>query len=66
MMVAVALLGRIGFGLTFVILTTFLIVALDRRPALLAVSVGVGLAVAFHLVFVVALDVSLPKALWGF
>jgi putative tricarboxylic transport membrane protein len=66
MMVAVALLGRIGFGLTFVILTTFLIVALDRRPALLAVGVGVGLAVAFHLVFVVALDVSLPKALWGF
>ena len=66
MMIAIALLGRIGFGLSFVILTIFLIVALDRRPALLAVGVGVGLAVAFHLIFVVALDVSLPKAIWGF
>jgi putative tricarboxylic transport membrane protein len=66
MMVAIALLGKIGFGLSFVILTIFLIVALDRRPALLAVCVGIGLAVAFHLIFVVALDVSLPKALWGF
>ena len=66
MMVAIALLGSIGFGLSFVILTIFLIVALDRRPALLAVGVGVALAVAFHLIFVVALDVSLPKAIWGF
>ena len=66
MMVAIALLGSIGFSLSFVILTVFLIVALDRRPALFAVGVGVGLAVAFHLIFVVALDVSLPKAIWGF
>ena len=66
MMVAIALLGSIGFGLSFVILTIFLIVALDHRPALLAVGVGVGLALAFHLLFVVALDVSLPKAIWGF
>lgn len=64
--VAIFLLGRIGFALSFVILTIFLIVALDRRPALLAVSVGVGLAVAFHLIFAVALDVSLPKGVWGF
>ena len=48
------------------ILTMFLIVALDRRPTLLAVGVGIGLAVSFHLIFVVALDVSLPKAFWGF
>jgi putative tricarboxylic transport membrane protein len=66
MIVAISLLGRIGFGLSFVILTIFLIVALDRRPALLAVGVGVGLAVAFHLIFAIALDVSLPKGVWGF
>jgi putative tricarboxylic transport membrane protein len=65
-MVAIALLGRIGFALSFVILTVFLVVALDRRPALLAVGVALGLALTFHLVFVVALDVSLPKAVWGF
>ena len=66
MMVAIALLGSIGFSLSFVILTVFLVVALDRRPALLAVGVGIGLAAAFYLIFVVALDVSLPKAIWGF
>lgn len=65
-MIAIALLGKIGFALSFIILTVFLVVALDRRPALLAVGVAVGLAVAFHLIFVVALDVSLPKAVWGF
>lgn len=66
MMVAIALLGRIGFALCFVILTIFLIVFLDRRPLLLAFGVAVGLAVAFHLIFVVALDISLPAAPWGF
>jgi putative tricarboxylic transport membrane protein len=66
MMVAIALLGRIGFALSFVILTMFLIVALDRRSATLAVAVGIGLAVAFYLIFVIALDVSLPVSPWGF
>jgi putative tricarboxylic transport membrane protein len=66
LMVAIALLGRIGFLLSFVVLTIFLVVVLDRRPALLAVGVGIGLAVAFQLVFVVGLDVSLPKGIWGF
>ena len=65
-MIAIALLGKIGFALSFIILTIFLVVALDRRPALLAVVVAVGLAVVFHLIFVVALDVSLPKTVWGF
>jgi putative tricarboxylic transport membrane protein len=65
-MLAIALLGKLGFVLTFVALTVFLIVALDRRSTLLALAVGVGLATAFHLLFVVALDVSLPKAVWGF
>ena len=66
LMVAIALLGKIGFVLTFILLTFFLIVALERRPILLAAGVGVGLAVIFHLIFVVGLDVSLPKAIWGF
>ncbi|MGH7798786.1 MAG: tripartite tricarboxylate transporter TctB family protein [Candidatus Binatia bacterium] len=66
LMVAIALLGRIGFLLSFVVLAIFLIVVLDRRPALLAVGVGIGLAVAFQLIFAVALDVSLPKGFWGF
>jgi putative tricarboxylic transport membrane protein len=66
LMVAIALFGWIGFSASFVILTVFLIVALDRRPFLLSVGVGIGLAVAFHLLFVMALDVSLPAGRWGF
>lgn len=66
LMVAIALFGWIGFSVSFVALTIFLIVALDRRPLLLSVSVAIGLAVAFHLLFVVALDVSLPAGRWGF
>lgn len=65
-MAAIALLGRIGFVLSFVILTLFLVVVLDRRPILLALGVAVGLALAFHVIFVIALDVSLPKTIWGF
>jgi putative tricarboxylic transport membrane protein len=65
-MVAIALLGIIGFAVSFIFLTVFLIVALERRPVLLALGVGIALAVVFQLIFVVALDVSLPKAVWGF
>jgi hypothetical protein len=66
LMVAIALFGWIGFSVSFVVLTVFLIVALDRRPLLLSLGVAIGLAVAFHLLFVIALDVSLPSSRWGF
>lgn len=66
LMVAIALLGWIGFSASFVILTIFLIVALDRRPFLLSAGVAIVLAVGFHLLFVMALDVSLPVGRWGF
>jgi putative tricarboxylic transport membrane protein len=65
-MVAIALLGKIGFALSFVVLTIFLVVFLDRRSPWLALGIGAALAVAFHLIFVVALDISLPAAPWGF
>ena len=65
-MIAIALLSWIGFALSFIVLTVVLIVGLERRPVLLAVGVGVGLAVVFHLIFVIALDVSMPKSIWGF
>jgi hypothetical protein len=65
-MAAIAFLGRIGFVLSFIILTLFLVVVLDRRPILLALGVAVGLTVGFYVIFVIALDVSLPRAIWGF
>jgi putative tricarboxylic transport membrane protein len=66
MLGAVALLGKLGFALSFVLLTIFFITVLERRRVLLALGVAIGLAVTFQLLFVVALDVSLPKGFWGF
>lgn len=66
MLVAVALLGKLGFALSFVLLTIFFITVLERRRVLLALGVAIGLAVTFQLIFVLALDVSLPKGFWGF
>jgi hypothetical protein len=52
--------------LSFVLLTIFCITVLERRRVLLALGVAIGLAVTFQILFVVALDVSLPKGFWGF
>jgi putative tricarboxylic transport membrane protein len=65
-MIAIALLRWVGFVLSFIVLTIFLIVALERRPVSVAIAVGLGLAVAFHVIFTVALNVTIPKAVWGF
>jgi putative tricarboxylic transport membrane protein len=64
--VAIALFRWIGFALGFVLLTIFLIVVLDRRPVVLALGIGAGLALAFYLLFEIALGVSLPVGPWGF
>jgi putative tricarboxylic transport membrane protein len=63
---AIALFRWFGFALSLVLLTVFLLVALERRPAPLALVVGIALAAAFHLTFVIALGVSLPPGPWGF
>jgi len=64
--VAIALFRWIGFALGFVLLTIFLIVVLDRRPVVLALGIGAGLALVFYIVFEFALGVSLPAGPWGF
>ena len=64
--VAIALFRWIGFAPSFIMLTIFLIVVLDRRPVVLAVGIGAGLVLAFYIVFELALGVSLPKGPWGF
>ena len=63
---AITLFRWTGFALGFVLLTFFLIVGLDRRPPVLGVVIGAALALAFYLLFEVALGVSLPKGPWGF
>ena len=64
--VAIALFRWIGFALGFVLLTIFLVVALDHRPVVLALGIGAGLALVFYIVFEFALGVSLPAGPWGF
>lgn len=56
----------IGFSASFVLFTGFFIIVLESRSALHACAIGVALALAFHLLFVVALGVSLPAGPWGF
>ena len=63
---AIAILPLLGFAVSLGLLTTFLILVLDRRSPWTAAGVAVGLALGFHLVFPVALGVSLPAGPWGF
>jgi putative tricarboxylic transport membrane protein len=66
LIVSIVFFPWLGFGLSFVLLTIFFIAGIDRRPLLLAAGVGVALAIAFHIIFVIALNVSLPAGPWGF
>ena len=66
MAVSIYFYRSIGFAVSFVILTVFFMVIIERRPVLPAIGVGVALAVVFHLLFVVALGVALPTGPWGF
>ncbi|MBI4490157.1 MAG: tripartite tricarboxylate transporter TctB family protein [Deltaproteobacteria bacterium] len=66
LMVATVLLNRMGFILSFAILTLFLVFVMDRRPLLAALMVAVGSAFGFYLIFSVALGLSLPVSPWGF
>jgi putative tricarboxylic transport membrane protein len=63
---AIALLSLFGFALSLGLLAAFLVLVLDRRSLWVAFSIAAGLAVGFHLVFTVALGVSLPVGPLGF
>lgn len=66
LVVAVALLSRLGFTLSFALLAVFLILVVDRRAPLTALTVAIGSAFGFYLIFAVALGLPLPKGPWGF
>ena len=66
LILSIVLFPWLGFGLSFVLLTIFFIAGIDRRPVVFATAVGVALAIAFHIIFVIALNVSLPAGPWGF
>lgn len=64
--VSIILIPFIGFALSLALLTIFLISALDRLSLWVALGVALVLAVGFHLVFNLALGVSLPLGPLGF
>jgi len=64
--VAIGLLSRLGFIVSFALLTLFLVLAMERRSALAALNVAASLALAFYLIFVFSLGVPLPLGPWGF
>lgn len=61
--VAIALMPFAGFAISFALLTWFIVAVMARRPQRIAMALAIGGAVGFHLIFVWALDLSLPKGL---
>jgi len=64
--VCVALLKVLGFIVSFGLFVLFVVAGLYRRPLHVALSVAVGCAAGFYLVFPFALDVRLPIGVLGF
>ena len=64
--ISVALMDFLGFLISFALLAFFLVAVIFRRPVITATVVAVASALAFHLIFPVALSVSLPTGPFGF
>jgi len=60
----VALMKVVGFMVAFALLAWFVVAVMARQPQKVALSVAIGGAVIFYLVFDVALDVTLPQGIW--
>src|SRR3954468_10129590 len=58
--VAVAIMGFLGFMVSFALLTWFMVTIMARQPQRVALPLSIGGAVGFYLLFAWALDVSLP------
>lgn len=65
-MVAVAFVDQLGFFLSFVLLTFFLVGVMNRRSPWVSLTVAVSSAVAFYVVFSWSLGISLPEGPLGF
>jgi putative tricarboxylic transport membrane protein len=63
---SIALMGPLGFLLSFGLLTLFVVVVIFRRPLVTGGLTAIGSAMVFYLIFPVALDVPLPIGLLGF
>jgi hypothetical protein len=66
LMGAIILFPLLGFSLSLVLLTLFLVAIMEGRSFWSAVVIALGIGIGFHLIFVVALGLSLPKSPLGF
>ena len=66
LMISIALLQPVGFVVSYLLLTVFLVAGVFRRPIGAALVVGIGSAIGFWLLFVQLLKVQLPTGPWGF
>jgi len=58
---AIALMGMVGFEAAFALLTWFVVAFMARRPQRVALPVAIGGALLFHAIFVMLLQVNLPR-----
>jgi hypothetical protein len=66
LMGAIILFPLLGFSLSLVLLTLFLVAIMEGRSFWSAVVIALGIGIGFQLIFVVALGLSLPKSPLGF
>ena len=64
--VSIALLKPLGFLASFALLTFFVVAGIYRQPLRSALTIAIGTALGFYLVFPLALNVSLPVGVFGF
>lgn len=64
--VCAALMGWLGFMISFAILTFFMVVFVFRQPAIMAGVIAVCTALGFYLLFPLALSAPLPTGVFGF
>ena len=61
-----ALIKVLGFAITLALLTLFIVCVMYRRPVFHGVAAGVLTSAGFYLVFPLALNVELPRGVFGF
>lgn len=63
---SVALMGAVGFLISFALLTFFVVVVVFKRRLVTAAATAVLSALAFYLIFPLALSIELPTGVLGF
>jgi putative tricarboxylic transport membrane protein len=63
---SVALMGLVGFVVSFAIFTFVIVAVVFKRPWVTAAVTGIAASLAFYVIFPVVLEVQLPTGVFGF